>query len=202
MKNYIFLTISLIVLWSCGQQEDAIVDFQEPATNGWTEIPVGIISMEELTSTPGAISFTDVVNNRFTLIDGQFVCAQDYPETTFQEVGISNLMEYQGYLIDNDESQVFGHEGRVFYANKNGKGNAGNTDLDCSFLTSTKNKRCIDADGNEAFERCTTTVFVCISHATGFNVDISQDCFGCGGDINGIPDTEDPEGPSGGSICF
>ena len=146
MKNYIFLTISLIVLWSCGQQEDAIVDFQEPATNGWTEIPVGIISMEELTSTPGAISFTDVVNNRFTLIDGQFVCAQDYPETTFQEVGISNLMEYQGYLIDNDESQVFGHEGRVFYANKNGKGNAGNTDLDCSFLTSTKNKRCIDAD--------------------------------------------------------
>lgn len=188
------------VFTACQESPDAIPDITSPESGTWGGFPTGVITIEEITNTSGFVYFEDVRGNKFALQDGKFVCSTDFPDATFSMVEVSDLHEYEGYVVDGNGANIFLADGIAFrpateteievYA-------AGG--MDCSLLISEHRKPCIDAEGRDGYEYCFTMVHVCYSHAFGLQVDITEDCLGCGGEINypGAPETE-PEEP----LCF
>ena len=201
MKKILITLISVLILWACNQEEDRIALLIDAPTNGWESLPAEQFHFSEITQTSGALYFTDAVNNMFTLIDGQFVCADDHPETTFQAIDIVDLEEYTGVITDTQDQSILLNEGVVFYDSEEPEENSGYQPVppDCHLLISERDRPCVDDQGREGSQYCFTMVLVCFSNAFGLQIDRSpEECFPCGGSINGLE--EDPEEFE--PICF
>lgn len=201
MKNLILILISTSLIWACGPQEETTPDLINAPTNGWDTNPAGEFHFTELTNTSGALYFTDAVNHTFTLLDGKFVCADDYPEIAFQAIEIVDQEEYTGVITDIQDQSIFLNEGIVYYDSEESEATSGFEPVppDCQLFLNERERPCIDGEGREGSQYCFTMVLVCFSNAFGLQIDPSpEQCFPCGGFINGLD--EEPEEFD--TICF
>ena len=201
----LFTGVVIVILsFACNENwSESLIEPLE-ASGGWTGGPVWVTSIEEMTQTSGPVSFTDKVGNQFTLLDGQFVCSADYPEMEFQGIEFHDMMSYSGLITDINDRSVYIEEGKVYYKASSSSSSVVPVPPDCAMFISEENKPCVDAQGRDGYNYCINMVFVCFNNITGLQIEHQPEiCFGCGGEINGIPDTEDPDGDiGGGSICF
>ncbi|WP_421763999.1 hypothetical protein [Ekhidna sp.] len=198
MNNLGLLAMLFILFTACQESLEMLPEITSPESGGWGGLPTGVITVEELTNAQGFTYFEDIRGNKFALHEGNFVCSNDFPEAMFSKVEVSNLHEYQGFVEDGNGAKIFITQGIAFRpATESEIDLYAAGDMDCSLLISNRRRPCVDDEGRDGYEECTTIVFVCISHAFGLQVDITEDCFGCGGEIGGIGDEPEIE-----PLCF
>lgn len=192
--------ILISVLFACQENPEPLSEIANPASGGFGDFPTGL-TVDQLTQTPGAIYFEDIRGNRFALMEGNFVCSNDIVNVEWSRVEVTNLHEYEGSVSDSNGTTIYLTEGVAYRpATEQEEEEYGDFSMDCHLFVSSREKPCVDENGNDGYEECIAMLLVCYSHAFGVITDFSEDCFGCGGEIGGIPDTdpEDPDEP----LCF
>lgn len=103
MKYLIIMLISTSILIACSETLD---DLKTPVVS--TEVPEEAlhIAFGDLMTLSGPSYFEDFEGVKFSVLEGSFVCEDDYPNMNFQKVIISNQAEYNGSVTDAQEKEL------------------------------------------------------------------------------------------------